>query len=227
MFFMLRFSVLLRTQCRAKYRGCFDTQDRFQLRSPLKIRFRGLLIVKHKFNIARRGFMNLGLAALACSVVSPAMAAVPRIRGLRALAFHNLHTDERLNLAYWQNGKYSRPALTQINHILRDHYSGDVYPMDVRLMDLLCDLQNKTGHDGAIEVISGYRSPKTNMMLARYSDGVSKRSYHTKGMAIDIRMPGVPLRGLYRTALGMQRGGVGYYPESQFVHVDVGPVRTW
>jgi len=175
----------------------------------------------------RRGFLQLGVAALVCSVSNPVMAAIPRIKGLRGLAFHNLHTDERLNVTYWQNGKYSRPAMAKINNILRDHYSGDTHPMDVRLMDLIYDLQNRVGHHGPVEIISGYRSPKTNMMLASYSDGVAKRSYHTKGQAIDLRMQGKSLSKIYHTALNMRRGGVGFYPDSEFVHVDTGPIRTW
>ena len=175
----------------------------------------------------RRRFLQTSLAALATFAVTPALAAVPRFKGVRSLAFHNLHTDERLHVDYWQDGKYDREACAKIDHILRDHYSGDVYPMDLRLMDLLHDLQNKTSNHGAIEVISGYRSPKTNLILARNTDGVAKHSYHTKGMAIDVRTPGTPLTKLYHAALNMRRGGAGFYPDSQFVHVDVGPVRRW
>jgi uncharacterized protein YcbK (DUF882 family) len=183
--------------------------------------------MKQFFDGTRRGFLQIGLATLASAAATPAFAAVPRIKGIRALAFHNLHTDEKLRTTYWQNGKYDRSACAKIDHILRDHYSGDVYPMDVRLMDLLHDVQNKTGHEGVIEVISGYRSPQTNMILARNTDGVAKHSYHTKGMAIDVRMQGVALPKLYHTTLTMRRGGVGYYPDSEFVHIDVGPVRRW
>ena len=160
-------------------------------------------------------------------VVTPALAAIPRTKGIRSLAFHNLHTDERLHVDYWKNGKYDRAAWAKIDHILRDHYSGDVLPMNLRLLDLVYDLRNRMGYGGNIEVISGYRSPKTNMMLASYSDGVAKNSYHTKGMAIDIRLPGTQLHRIYNTALKMKRGGAGYYPDSEFVHVDVGPVRRW
>lgn len=177
-------------------------------------------------DVNRRHFLGMGLVALACGKSLPALA-VPRAIGVRSLAFHNTHTDERLHVDYWRDGAYSPQALAKINHHLRDHYSGDVHPMSVRLMDLLHDLQNHVGNHGAIEVISGYRSPRTNMHLAQMSDGVARRSYHTQGMAIDIRMPGTPLVKLYHTALAMRRGGVGYYPDSQFVHVDVGPVRTW
>lgn len=168
----------------------------------------------------------MGLSGVACSVATPALA-MPRFHDMRELAFHNLHTDERLRVTYWKEGRYSRPALEKINRVLRDHYSGDVFPMSARLMDTLYDLQKRLHQDGPIEVISAYRSPQTNMMLASLSDGVAKHSYHTRGMAIDIRMQGAPLPKVYKTALNMRRGGVGYYPDSEFVHVDVGPMRRW
>jgi uncharacterized protein YcbK (DUF882 family) len=183
--------------------------------------------MKNIFNGSRRRFLQCGMSAAAGLVATPVWAVVPHCSGLRNLAFHNLHTDEKLNVTYWHDGKYDRAACHKINHILRDHYSGDVYPMNVRLMDLLYDLQRRTSNHGTIEIISGYRSPKTNMMLASMSDGVARQSYHTRGMAIDIRMPGTSLPKVYHTALNMRRGGVGYYPDSEFVHVDVGPVRTW
>jgi uncharacterized protein YcbK (DUF882 family) len=183
--------------------------------------------MKNIFNGSRRSFLQLGISAAAGLVATPVCAAVPHITGLRGLAFYNLHTDEKLNVTYWRDGKYDRAACSQINHILRDHYSGDAYPMNVGLMDLLYDLQHRVSNHGTIEIISGYRSPRTNMMLASMSDGVARQSYHTRGMAIDIRMPGTSLPKVYHTALNMRRGGVGYYPDSEFVHVDVGPVRTW
>ncbi|MDX2028785.1 MAG: DUF882 domain-containing protein [Alphaproteobacteria bacterium] len=179
------------------------------------------------FDESRRSFLQLGLATLASVTVTPALAAVPRPKGIRALGFRNLHTDEKLRVDYWKDGKYDRAGLAKINRILRDHYSGDVRAMSLRLLDLLHDLQGRMGHEGAIEVISGYRSPRTNLKLASASDGVAKHSYHTKGMAIDIRLPGKPLTKVYQTALNMRRGGAGFYPDSQFVHVDVGPVRRW
>jgi uncharacterized protein YcbK (DUF882 family) len=177
--------------------------------------------------VSRRSFVRFGLTALACGVASPALAALPNPKGLRAIAFHNLHTDEKLHVDYWRNGKYDRAAMSRINHILRDYRTGDVHPMDPRLIDLLHDLQNRLGNHGRIEIISGYRSPKTNMYLASLSDGVAKNSYHLRGMATDIRIQGVPLSQIHSTAMAMDRGGVGYYPDSEFVHVDVGPVRRW
>ena len=175
----------------------------------------------------RRNFIKIGLAAFASLAAQPALAMVPRIGNTRSLAFHNLHTDEKLRVTYWKDGKYDRAGWGRINHTLRDHYSGDEHPIDLRLMDLLFDLQTKLHNDNPIEIISAYRSPKTNMHLASMSDGVAKQSYHTKGMAIDIRMAGTHLAQIHKTALAMHRGGVGYYPDSEFVHVDVGPVRRW
>lgn len=179
----------------------------------------------------RRGFMGLGLAALACGISKPALAGWGRVspdrQQARALSFYNLHTDERLHAVYWKDGSYDRGAWAQINHILRDHYSGDVHVMDLRLMDLLHDLQGHLRNDGTIEIISGYRSPTTNRHLAEASGGVAKNSFHMRGMAIDVRIEGTALPHLHQTALQMNRGGVGYYPDSQFVHLDVGPARRW
>jgi uncharacterized protein YcbK (DUF882 family) len=178
----------------------------------------------------RRKVCGMGLSALACSLSSPAFARWPRppvVDTDRHLSFHNLHTDERLQVTYWQGGIYDRAAWEKINHILRDHYTGQSHVMDLRLVDLLHDLQTKLENDNTIEIISGYRSPLTNQRLAEASGGVAKNSYHLRGMAIDIRMDGTTLPHLHDTALVMDRGGVGYYPDSQFVHVDVGPIRRW
>lgn len=179
------------------------------------------------FDGTRRGFIQLGIAAIACSATTPALAAMPRAEGSRTLSFHNLHTDERLRVTYWKDGTYSRPAMTRINYILRDHRSGEIYPMNLRLMDLLHDLQGHLKNDNTVEIISGYRSPRTNAWLASVSEGVAPHSYHPRGMAMDIRLPGTSLAHLHAAAISMRRGGVGYYPASDFVHVDVGPVRRW
>ncbi len=161
-------------------------------------------------DISRRRFVQLGLTALACSTVCPAMAAMPRVKGVRSLAFHNLHTDERLRVNYWKDGIYSRPALEKINKVLRDFRSGDVYPIHPRLIDLVYDLQNRLGNFNTVEIISGYRSPRINSMLANASSGVARHSFHMKGMAIDLRVDGTPLAKLQKAALSMERGGVGY-----------------
>lgn len=200
-----------------------------RVRSPKLFRYGRMT---ETIDVARRRFFQLGLAAAACGVValsspSSALAAMPRVRGVRTLALHNLHTDEKLRIAYWKDGVYSRPALARINHILRDHRSGDEADMSPRLFDLLNALQERVENKGAIEIISGYRSPKTNALLASLSDGVARHSFHTRGMAMDIRLPGTSLSHVQKAALSLRRGGVGYYPDSGFVHVDVGPVRRW
>jgi uncharacterized protein YcbK (DUF882 family) len=177
--------------------------------------------------LSRRKFIQIGLTAAACCVSAPTLASIPHIKGVRNLAFHNLHTDEKLRISYWKDGAYDRKALARINHILRDHYSGDAASMSPRLIDLLYDLQYKVNNDKPVEIISGYRSPQTNMVLARARDGIAKNSYHTRGMAMDIRMTGTSLPKIHNVALAMRRGGVGYYPDSQFVHIDVGPLRRW
>lgn len=175
----------------------------------------------------RRRFLQLGLTALACSVATPAMAIMPRMKGERRLSFHNLHTDERLNVTYWKDGDYNRASLEKIYNILRDHRTGDVYPIRTSLLDLVHDLQVKLRNHDTVEIISGYRSPKTNANLCKASDGVAHKSLHMQGKAMDLRLNGSSLRQVQTAALFMQRGGVGYYPDSGFVHVDVGRVRRW
>jgi uncharacterized protein YcbK (DUF882 family) len=145
----------------------------------------------------------------------------------RLLAFRNLHTGEKLKATYWRNGHYDDSALEDINHVLRDHRTGDVYPMEPALLDLLFVLGGTVRAREAFQVISGYRSPKTNARLRKASNGVARRSLHMQGKAIDIRVPGVPLKELYQQARSLRAGGVGYYAASNFIHVDTGRVRYW
>ncbi|WP_460034219.1 YcbK family protein [Methylothermus subterraneus] len=128
---------------------------------------------------------------------------------------------------YWFNGRYLSDSLQRLNHLLRDHRRNEVFPINARLFDLLYVLSARLETARPIEIISGYRSPATNAMLAAHSDQVAKTSLHTFGMAVDIRVPGRELKDVYKTALNLRAGGVGYYPVSNFVHVDVGRVRTW
>lgn len=145
----------------------------------------------------------------------------------RSLSFYNLHTGERLNATYWADGRYQRQGLVEINRLLRDYRTDQVKRIDLGLLELLYDLHQKLGAREAFHVISGYRSPQTNAMLHSHSSGVAKKSLHMEGKAIDIRLPGVDLERLHRRALSLRAGGVGYYPKSDFVHVDVGRVRRW
>lgn len=146
---------------------------------------------------------------------------------VRTLSFYNLHTEESLTAAYWANGRYVGSELARIDHILRDFRQNETKPIDPRLFDLLYMLGHKLRTRGPFEVISGYRSPKTNAMLVENTIGVSPHSLHMQGKAIDIRLPDRSLVGLWQTALAMRGGGVGFYPQSEFVHVDVGRVRHW
>jgi uncharacterized protein YcbK (DUF882 family) len=145
----------------------------------------------------------------------------------RRLAFDNLHTGEKLDVAYWENGAYVPGALAAVNHVLRDHRNNEVHEIEPRLLDLLTALSQRLDAGPQFEVISGYRSPATNAMLHAESSEVARSSLHTQGMAIDIRMAGLDLAYLHSAALGLDLGGVGYYPSSDFVHVDVGRVRRW
>ena len=146
---------------------------------------------------------------------------------VRRLSFLNLHTDERCSVVYREDGACVPGALAEVNNVLRDFRTGEVHPIDTRLLDLLADLSTRMETTGPFHVISGYRSPTTNAMLHENSAGVATKSLHMQGMAIDIRLPGRKLADLRDTALGMARGGVGYYAKSDFVHVDVGRVRRW
>jgi uncharacterized protein YcbK (DUF882 family) len=145
----------------------------------------------------------------------------------RSLFLHNLHTDEHLEVTYWARGTYRADALAQIDWIMRDHRSDEVAAIDRNLVDLLHRLQMQLGGKRTFEVISGYRSPATNAMLASVSDGVARKSLHIEGKALDLNVAGVRLSTLRNAATALKGGGVGYYPQSGFVHVDVGRVRYW
>lgn len=183
--------------------------------------------------IRRRDVLKLGaFGALALATASPALAeGLLSRRGRRApereLRFYNLHTDERLRTVYWADGRYLPDSLAEIDNILRDFRAGKVHPIDPRLLDLLWNLHRSLETHQPFQVISGYRTPKTNAMLAAHSRGVARHSMHILGKAVDIRVPGRSTRGIRDAALALRGGGVGYYPVSRFVHVDVGRVRHW
>jgi uncharacterized protein YcbK (DUF882 family) len=177
--------------------------------------------------MGRRRLLGIGVAAAAGAALAPASAWASLPSQERSLAFYNTHTNETLKATYWRNGTPDRGALTDINHILRDFRTGDVFGMDVKLLDLLTELHRRTGSKQPFQIISGYRSPKTNATLASESNGVATHSLHMDGKAIDVRLADVPLKTLHDTAVAMKLGGVGMYPQSNFVHVDTGRVRYW
>ena len=185
-------------------------------------------------DVGRRAFLGFGAAAAAAALLpgraeaaaSNALAKAPT----RALSFLHTHTGERLKVEYCWGGSYQPDALHEINRLLRDFRVGEVKPIDPKLLDLLHELGGTLETDQPFHVISGYRSPKTNTMLQSRGgshSGVASGSLHQVGKAIDIRLPGVKLDHLRGAARSLRLGGVGYYPSSNFVHVDTGRVRYW
>jgi len=174
---------------------------------------------------SRRQFLAAIAAAIpALALARPAAAATT---GSRELSFLHTHTGERLVVEYRGVHGYVADALTTVNHFLRDFRTGDEHSIDPSLLDLLHHVTTLTGSQRPFEVISGYRSPATNAMLRRQSEGVASGSLHMVGQAIDIRLSDIPLPRLRSAALSIRGGGVGYYPSSNFVHVDTGRVRFW
>ncbi|MBM3517248.1 MAG: DUF882 domain-containing protein [Alphaproteobacteria bacterium] len=173
----------------------------------------------------RRGFLLLGLASVAALAIPQPAEAAKRAR--KTLSFYNTHTGEWLRTEYAAKGRYVPEALREIDHFLRDHRTDEVHRIDPKLLDVLHALRLKLDSSEPFHVISGYRSPKTNAMLARQDGAVARRSQHVLGRAVDFRMPGRTLRTVRRAAMSLKAGGVGYYPRSRFVHVDVGRVRFW
>jgi len=195
------------------------------------------------FQLTRRRLMGLGAAAASCVAADSAFAAtrLPLLRpdrqaampqaqvhaSARELDLINTHTDEKLKIVYWANGRYEPEALAAIDRLMRDHRSGDVHAIDPALLDTLHALKRNLDTNEALHIVSGYRSPATNSQMRESNAGVAKKSYHMRGMAVDIRVPGRELSNLQKAALDIGTGGVGYYPRSDFIHVDVGPVRQW
>lgn len=144
------------------------------------------------------------------------------------LRLYHLHTGEHIDVVYRVGDRYLPDAVAQLNHFLRDHRTGDVKAYDVKEFDLLHDLMARLGKpDGEIDIVCGYRTPWSNTYLREHGHGVALHSQHMEAKAIDIRVPGVPTSEVCDAALALGRGGVGYYEESNFVHVDVGRVRRW
>jgi uncharacterized protein YcbK (DUF882 family) len=184
--------------------------------------------------LGRRRFLGLGAAALALPLAKRLAAFSPSgpdgepLPPDRELSFYNTHTAESAAAEYCRSGCLVPESLKTINYILRDTRTGEIKDIDVSLLDLLNRLARELRTDEPFHVISGYRSPATNEYLRVHGGGgVAAHSLHLVGKAIDIRVPGVKLRHLYRTAIDLHGGGVGIYPASDFVHVDVGRVRTW
>lgn len=174
---------------------------------------------------SRRIFLkNLIGAAAAAAVPGRLLAGV---REERRLSFLHTHTEERLTVSYFADGAYLPEGLASLSAFLRDYRTGDEHPIDPTLFDILNDLRLATGAESPFQVISGYRSPRTNSILRSSGHGVAKESLHVQGRAIDVRLADVRTSVLRDAAIELRRGGVGYYRSSDFVHVDTGRVRRW
>jgi uncharacterized protein YcbK (DUF882 family) len=177
----------------------------------------------------RRHFLKFGSqAAIVCLCPIPAFSIADRfLSAKKKLSFYNTHTEESLEVCYCIKGKYQPSALENINYTLRDYRTDEIKSIDINLLNLLYSIRKKLNTSEPFHIISGYRSPETNEYLYRNTKGVAKNSFHMHGKAIDFRLPDMNLRVLRQTAMALKAGGVGYYPCSSFIHVDVGPVRYW
>jgi uncharacterized protein YcbK (DUF882 family) len=192
--------------------------------------------------VGRRTFIALAASAGVAGIAGPsaamsafssgltkptALAAALPLNQVRRAFIHNLHTGDTLDAVYWKSGRYVPDALAEAMRVMRDWRDGEEHVIDPRLFDVLHALQTKVEANRPVQLLSGYRSPATNAMLHAESGQVAAHSQHLLGKASDIRIDGVELASLYRAALSLKAGGVGFYPRSDFVHVDVGPVRQW
>ena len=168
-----------------------------------------------------------GIAAAGVVGTAAAAAAAHAGAAARRIAFHNVHTGERLDLEYCRGGVYIPAALGAIQVLLRDFRNDQQHVIDPALMDYLHEVSRQLRAEPVFDVISGYRSPQTNALLHERSNGVAVKSLHLQGRAIDVRLAGVDCAELAGRARAMTRGGVGYYRQSNFVHLDTGPFRTW
>jgi uncharacterized protein YcbK (DUF882 family) len=177
--------------------------------------------------IHRRRLLTGAAALVGAAAARPAMALVPPPRRPRSLKLLNANTGERMEALYFDGEGYDATALDELDFFMRDWRTGEVMRMDVGLYDLLHDIAYEVGHRGYLHIVSAYRTQRTNRMLRSRTSGVARNSFHTQGLAIDFWAYGVSLRDLNWAARRQQRGGVGYYPNSGFIHVDTGPVRYW
>jgi len=175
--------------------------------------------------LLRRDFLKiLAGSALAVAVSSP-LEALAKEPASHTLRLYNTHTNEHLTLTCMENGRVIESAAKKLDRFLRCHYNGKVHKIDRGLIKLMCRMDKKFGGNNTLQIISGYRSPEYNAILAKRSSGVASKSLHLKGMAVDFRIPGISMKELYRGVRAMKEGGAGIY--SDFVHMDTGRVRFW
>ncbi|OXX72498.1 hypothetical protein B9J87_08440 [Vibrio sp. V19_P1S1T109] len=177
--------------------------------------------------VSRRHFIKLAGSGVVVAACAPQIVLASYPETSRILSMNNLHTGETLETCYFNGVRYVRSELDRLNHICRDFRRNEVHPMDKNLFDQISKIQSLLGTQAEVQIISGYRSPATNEMLRTHSSGVAKKSFHMLGQAIDFRLDGVQLSQVREAAIELGAGGVGYYPSSDFVHIDTGPVRHW
>ena len=145
----------------------------------------------------------------------------------KTLKLYNVHLNKMFYAPFFEKNYYKLSGLFEVNKAFIDYRAKEMIRVDVKLVNLLYEIKQHLGYDKQFNIVSGYRSPRTNAALSKRREGVAKHSYHIKGQAVDIYVPNVSLRRLKDVAMGLRKGGVGYYPRSNFIHVDVGPVRSW
>ncbi len=177
--------------------------------------------------LARRGFLKWAAGGMGALILAPELLKAA-ILNERYLFFYNPNTSETVRQVYWTPREgYIRDSISQISWALRDHHNDQVKQFDPSVLDQLYAMQLQLGLSRPVHVISGYRSPSTNWMLCERSRRVARNSYHLQAMALDLRVPGNSVSDLRQVARSLGAGGVGYYPRSNFVHIDSGPVRYW
>ena len=178
----------------------------------------------------RRTFLKI-ISASTAVLMAPSIASstslFSRAGDIRKIKFQNSNTGERVNTIYWIEGQYVQEALDQINYFMRDWRQNKVIKIDTANLDIISATQTLLDTDEPFELLSGYRTIKTNKMLAKFTAGVARNSYHIKGMAADLRMRSRSVNQIGKAAESCNRGGVGRYVNSSFVHIDCGPKRRW
>lgn len=178
------------------------------------------------FKINRRQFLIASAQAVTGIIICRPVKSFGKGSREVPLTFFHTHTGEHLKIVH-STGRRLPSVQKKISSFLRDFRTGDIHPIDPFLLDIIGQVQKIGGSRGTIEVISGYRSPLTNRFLHAKSGGVAKKSLHMKGQAIDIRISDIPTKDLRDIAVSLKCGGVGYYSDSDFVHLDTGDFRTW
>lgn len=178
-------------------------------------------------NLQRRRWLSLGGIMLGASILPNYVQAIVSTPKPLSLRLRNVNTGETLSTGY-VGGSFARSDLSKMNYIMRDRHTNQVRAIDPNLFLKLTQIQARLGmRNSEILILSGYRSATTNAQMRRRSRGVASNSYHIQGKAVDFYIQGVPLAKIKAVAESLHNGGVGYYPRSNFVHVDTGPVRTW